>query len=76
MAVTLEEFFNDYNMAVLGLLTVLVLIIAYLFETYMPLESTVPPKITPDDDPNLKKTREELLLLDTPIKGMQMLTLA
>ena len=49
-------------MAVVGLVTVGAIIIAYLFEKYMPLEPQVP-KITQDDDPNLLKTREELLVL-------------
>ena len=33
----LTDFLNDYNTAVLGLITVLCIIIAYLFEKYMPL---------------------------------------
>ena len=59
----LKDFLNDYNTAVLGIITVMCLVVAYLFEKYMPLVDPKPPKITPEDDPNLKKSREELLLL-------------
>ena len=34
------------------------------------------PKITPEDDPNLKKTREELMELETPKKDLPVMTLA
>ena len=71
----LADFFNDYNMAVLGVMTVVCIIIAFLFEKYMPLEPEMP-KITDEKDPNLDKSREELLLLETPIKTKPMLTLA
>ena len=70
------EILNDYNMAVLGLTTALAILLAYLFEKYMPLEPEKPPKIIEEDDPNLKKSREELLKLETPIKGMKFYTLA
>ena len=59
----LTDFLNDYNTAVLGMITVICVLVAYLFEKYMPLVDPVPPKITTEDDPNLKKSREELLLL-------------
>ena len=70
----LTDFLNDYNVAVLGLVTVLCIVVAYLFEKYLPLEPQIP-KITQEDDPNLKKTREELLLLHTPHKGGKFFTL-
>ena len=69
------DILNDQNTAILGIITVLAIFIAYLFETYMPLEPQKPPKITSDDDPNLKKTREELLRLSTPLKDLPMITL-
>lgn len=72
----LIAFFTDWNMAILGLVTVFAIFIAWLFEKYLPLDEPKPPKITPDDDPNLKKPREELIRLSTPIAELQMYTLA
>lgn len=71
----LIDFFTDWNMAILGIVTVFAILIAYLFEKYMPLvDQAKPPKITSDDDPNLKRPREELLRLSTPIKDLPMFT--
>ena len=67
---------NDENTAILGVVTVLAILIAYLFEKYMPLEAGKPPKITAEDDPNLKKPREELVRLSEPLKELPMITLA
>merc|ERR1712060_300848 len=68
-------FLTDYNMAVLGILTVICIGVAYLFETYMPLVDPKPPKITPEDDPNLKKSSEELQALEERQKDLPMMTL-
>ena len=68
------DILNDHNVAVLGVITVVTLLIAYLFEKYMPIEDKVP-KIIQEDDPNLKKTREELLVLEPPIKDLPMMTI-
>ena len=70
----LVDFLNDHNMAVIGVITVVCIFVAYLFEKYMPLEPQIP-KITPEDDPNLKKTREELMMLEILPKDLPMMTL-
>ena len=33
----LTDFLNDFNVAVLGLVTVICIVVAYLFEKYLPL---------------------------------------
>ena len=74
--VEIVEFLSDWNMAVLGLVTVVAILIAWLFEKYLPLEPAKPPKITDDDDPNMKRPREELIRLSTRNKDLPMITLA
>ena len=37
--IDLSHILNDYNVAVMGVITVVCILIAYLFEKYMPLES-------------------------------------
>ena len=70
------DILNDYNMAILGLVTSLAILIAWLFEKYLPLETNnKPPKIISPDDPNLSKSREELLELSPPMKDLPFYTL-
>ena len=38
----LAELLNDHNVVVMGLITVFVILIAVLFEKYMPLEPEMP----------------------------------
>lgn len=73
--VEIVEFLSDWNMAVLGLVTVVAILIAWLFEKYLPLEPPKPPKITDDDDPNMKRPREELIRLSTRNKDLPIITL-